>query len=696
MVTLTDRGKLTKPNNLELGSRSVSQIDVCLVQMPFADIVRPSLALSLLKAALDAGGIRSVVEYGNIAFADMLGATLPDLPYLRQFLGEWVFASAAFPDQPLSPPDTLLERSSQVAWMPTAAFRSTRMREILLELQALTPHFVEQLACKVVARRPRIVGCSSMFEQHCASLALLRAVKRLDPSILTMMGGANCEAEMGWSTICSFDWIDYVVSGEADELFLPLCRDLLAVGPHLSPEQLPAGVFNRAQVDAGHVPGSNGEVPRASVWQMDNSPVPNFDDYFETLENSSFNGRIGAGLPVETSRGCWWGAKSHCTFCGLNGGGMAYRSKSPARVISEFEQLSDRYGIQRFMVADNILDMSYLKSVMPIWEERQAPYQIFYETKANLKRDQVRQLAKAGVVWFQPGIEGLHDDLLKLMEKGNSAMINLQLLKYAREFGIYTTWLMLTGFPDEKEDWHQEVADWLPMVFHLQPPSCMEPVLYERFSVFHTKPEAFGLTLRPDPFYQQIFPVPAETIEQLVFFFINPDRPGKEAISPQRLALARQVGQWSALHKRSLRPLLCMETDEAGQIEIFDTRPCATARRHRLTGLEAKIYGVCDPATTRPALVKRFAESDPAEAVETAIENLKADNLLLDFAGKLLALAVPGDCPPYCDVKAYPGGNGRRPPPFEMALLDEFHERVGRLRRELAKDAEPTPPIIAS
>jgi radical SAM superfamily enzyme YgiQ (UPF0313 family) len=42
-------------------------------------------------------------------------------------------------------------------------------------------------------------------------------------------------------------------------------------------------------------------------------------------------------LLFEASRGCWWGAKHHCTFCGLNGLSMTFRSKSADRAYSEIK-----------------------------------------------------------------------------------------------------------------------------------------------------------------------------------------------------------------------------------------------------------------------------------------------------------------------------------------------------------------------
>ena len=42
-------------------------------------------------------------------------------------------------------------------------------------------------------------------------------------------------------------------------------------------------------------------------------------------------------LFLETSRGCWWGQRMHCTFCGLNGSGMVYRSAEANTALALFE-----------------------------------------------------------------------------------------------------------------------------------------------------------------------------------------------------------------------------------------------------------------------------------------------------------------------------------------------------------------------
>src|SRR6266511_2950355 len=47
--------------------------DVCLVSMPYASLSRPSMALGLLKAILEEGGMRAAVVHANLLFAEAIG-----------------------------------------------------------------------------------------------------------------------------------------------------------------------------------------------------------------------------------------------------------------------------------------------------------------------------------------------------------------------------------------------------------------------------------------------------------------------------------------------------------------------------------------------------------------------------------------------------------------------------------------------
>src|SRR4029450_7806053 len=150
-----------------------------------------------------------------------------------------------------------------------------------------------------------------------------------------------------------------------------MLRQLLreAVSPHV------AGVATRGGDE-------NAEPPL--VEHLDSLPVPDFDEHFERIAKPAWAADVGVHLLLETSRGCWWGAKKHCTFCGLNGATMAYRSKSPERAFDEISELVSRYGVTRVECVDNILDNHYITTLFPRLAASGLNLELFYEVKANL------------------------------------------------------------------------------------------------------------------------------------------------------------------------------------------------------------------------------------------------------------------------------------------------------------------------
>ena len=229
--------------------------DVCLVTMPYASPTRPSMALGLLKAILAEGGITASVAYANLWFAESVGLRryslcASNMPIV--FLaGEWTFAGAAFPDDPrrAERDAEYLRQVRQASDGYPQVWSGARGGEFtadLLALRAAATEFVDEAARRVLATGARVIGCTSTFEQHVASLALLRRVRELDPGVITMLGGANCETVMGEATHRCFPWVDYVVSGEADGLVTELCRLALTRGRDVAATELPRGVLGPA------------------------------------------------------------------------------------------------------------------------------------------------------------------------------------------------------------------------------------------------------------------------------------------------------------------------------------------------------------------------------------------------------------------------------------------------------------------
>jgi magnesium-protoporphyrin IX monomethyl ester (oxidative) cyclase len=388
------------------------------------------------------------------------------------------------------------------------------------------------------------------------------------------------------------------------------------------------------------------DPPRASVWSVDAIPTPDYDDYFTALDRSPLRAAVTPALVVETSRGCWWGAKSHCTFCGLNGGNMAFRAKSPERAALEFQRLAARYGVRRFTVVDNIIDMQYHRTMLPLLAGR--GYDIFYETKANLRRHHIQSFFDAGVRSIQPGIESLHDELLHLLAKGNKAWMNVQLLKWAAELAMDVSWVFLIDIPGQRDAAYIEMLTWLPLVSHLPPPSFAVPIQFMRFSPYHRDAAAYGFDLAPEPAYAQVYPLGEEELRELAYEFVDRRAPAEEGIG-QRLLLA-WLGLWREEHQNGTRPLLEMRRD-GGAIDIADTRSCRTADRHRLDGDAARLYAACDEAVDRAALRERLGIA----RFDDVVDALRADKILLELSGRLLALAVDATRPRPAELPS-PGG----------------------------------------
>jgi len=480
--------------------------DVAFVVPPFSWQDRPALGVHLLQGITREVGLEAHVIYTNILFAAWFGEDLHSVLARLQyglFLGERLFARAAFGGPPLGrdggaalvakleAAERLAERTGVGVGIDLAAIRA---------IEADIPAWLESFVPSVATAGYRVIGATSSFEQTAASIAMLRAIKARDPTIIAVMGGANCEGEMA-EGICSLgDVVDVVFSGESEETFRDHVTDL--VGGRKPPERIVYGQ-----------PCTN----------LDALPTPDYADYYEQLRAWVPGTKLLSDelvyLTYETSRGCWWGERSHCTFCGLNGQGMASREKSAARVLDELPRLLASHPTRKVAMTDNIMPRDYFRTLLPRLADTLPGVSIMYEQKANLKLGDVRDLVRAGVREIQPGIEALSTGLLKLMRKGTTAAQNIALLRFARATGLRLHWNLLVGFPGDELAFYEETLELLPLLVHLQPPHPPCSVVFDRFSPYFDRPAEFGITdLRPFWFYRDVLPENAQ-IEKLAYHF---------------------------------------------------------------------------------------------------------------------------------------------------------------------------------
>jgi ribosomal peptide maturation radical SAM protein 1 len=610
---------------------SRAEFPVALVAMPFFPYHHPSIQIALLRSIALSGGYPADCFHLNIELARQIGPEVFNAVAKARghLLGEWLFARLAFGDACPDSEDRFLQLVSPRDDRRLEALAVTSER--LLEIRHHeVPRFLSRVLEEVPWGDYRVVGFSSTFQQNAASFALASAIKRRYPGVCTVFGGANFEIGMGQELARSIDCIDYAVIGEGDVTF-PELLDALREGR--DPAEVP-GVVTRRH---GVVTALRSRPPFAA---LDTLPTPDYAEYFERATRLGLLPGDEGGtlaLPFETSRGCWWGQKHHCTFCGLNLNGMRYRFKSPDRVLAEMTELTERYPNVHLEAVDNIVDMSYFHTLFPRLANAPRRLKLFFEVKANLSRAQIQLLREAGTIGLQPGIESLHSNVLRLMNKGATASQNVNTLRWARFHDIVVIWNLLWGFPGETEKDYQEVAALLPLLHHLDPPSGNGRLWMARFSPIFTDTEAFPKTfLRPDPSYAHVYPAEVD-LEKAAFFFEYhfegrlPDSVYEET--------ARQMEAWRDAWKSI--PLPSMEFWTYPEfVRVEDRRHPREPVSHVLEGSEGRVYVACsDHARTAAAVAAHTGL--PVAEVKPLLDDLSGRGLMMRDGNVYLSLAIP-------------------------------------------------------
>jgi len=193
--------------------------DVVLVSMPFGPVFAPSIGLSLLQAALAEKNLSAHIQYFTIPFAERIGQAFYSgiangrKPVLTDLAGEWIFSRALF--------DTGPDDEARYVKDTLEEFYSTALIDRLLRVRRGADAFLDDCLETILRDQPKIVGFTSVFQQHTASLALARRIKRVSPGTFIVFGGANCEGVMGAETVRSFSFVDAAVSGESSSAAVP-------------------------------------------------------------------------------------------------------------------------------------------------------------------------------------------------------------------------------------------------------------------------------------------------------------------------------------------------------------------------------------------------------------------------------------------------------------------------------------------
>jgi ribosomal peptide maturation radical SAM protein 1 len=605
---------------------------VALISMPSLSARFPSFQLALLKPTLERAGIPaqpfSLFMYFGTQVGWRLSETIADV--WPSLVGEWIWTKSAFGDEANSDDEEYF-RAYEDVFKVTCEHAGCTLDDIKRLRYEAAPEFIDFCVNSTDWSRFGLVGFTVVFQQLFASIALARALKKKYPELPIVIGGATIEDDIADEIMKGCPQVDFVHCGDAEISFPQMIHRLYAGE---SMEGL-KGLMWRDQNDNGRI-RFEGRAPNFHA--MNETPVPDYDEYFYARKEGGYAGYKGAPellMPFEAARGCWWGEKNHCTFCGLNRSGMEFRAKDPEKVIEQLEALSRRYGQFHFFAIDNIMAPEYVEELFVKLGAANSDLHVHYEIRPNFSRTQLARLRRGGLFSVQPGIESLSTNILKIMRKLSTGMRNVELIKWCTYYRINNLYNILCGFPGETAADYEMQREVISKIPHFQPPYGAVRARADRGSPMYTDPASQRITrMSPARCYSYLLP-PGKFDPPRIAYYFEHDMTDVADPSEYEQVFGR-VAEWQMSWKRAVRPYMTYKKSWSS-IRITDGRT-EKVSRHLYSEEAAALYEYCAEARTPRDIASHFG-NEPS--VHAALQDFVSKDLMLFLDGRYLSLALP-------------------------------------------------------
>lgn len=202
------------------------------------------------------------------------------------------------------------------------------------------------------------------------------------------------------------------------------------------------------QIGAVHATGPGAPVAMAELAFQDLS-VFKLDRYFSPMPVAC----------LRASKGCYYGA---CTFCDSYYG-LTDDSQPAERVVAEMKYLGQEFGVRHFEFVDQCLAPDTLGDLSNAIIAAGLDVKWFCNarTEPGFTGELLARMHRAGATMIMWGLETGSKRLLKLMKKGVSPRLRLDILRRASDVGIWNFAYVFLGFPSETEDEAMQTIDLL-------------------------------------------------------------------------------------------------------------------------------------------------------------------------------------------------------------------------------------------
>ncbi|MGP8329876.1 MAG: RiPP maturation radical SAM C-methyltransferase [Methanosarcinaceae archaeon] len=600
---------------------------ILLVSTPFNSMRFPPLHTASLKSYLNSQKIPTDAGLFYLYGIRYLGLRFYN--FLRNFkFGDLIYAYLLFPEQKEDIQKAFIDKLQ--AYHPDKDFvESFNFHNVLEKVQQFHKEIFEQTPWE----NYDLVGFYCYQQQFLPSLYVSKCIKAKCPRMRIVFAGSGCSWDLGKGILATFPYVDFTISGEGEETLAELYYAMQGKLDYAKVKSLTYREGKKIKVNP----------PRKEMMDLDKLPYPDYDDFFLTLDSWPEKLRREYSndyyLLVEVSRGCWW---RRCSFCTLNEPHGVFREKSATRVVHEVSYLIEKHHTLQILLEQRIQPNKWLEMVKALYAVHPGMkgfldmcFSIRGMTRSDYRKLNQYRLA------ILVGIESLCTRHLKKMNKGVTAIQNIEALKFCEEYNVICAYSILQGYPNEDVDDFEDNAKAIKYILHLPPPFDMETLRLSYNSMIFKNPKKYGIKAIVFRQEEKIRYPPSilKTFKPFFYDFI-PEKPRKHTEEDWK----ELIRHWRNTYYKPLQemhlklhPLLFFQESKKF-INIVDERG-QYLRKHTLFGREKELYLFCDRIRTKKEIYAKFPDfpKNKIEDFTTRMDHLK---LMFIEDQKALSLAV--------------------------------------------------------
>ncbi len=606
-----------------------------LVSAPWPLYSRPSIQIGTLKAFLRKKfpDLKVDAHHFYLKVAEAIGYRRYQAISERTWLAESVYAALLYPERMDTVENFFYRQAKGKPLLQKIVFKN-----LASQVREVSEAFIHGVDWGDYV----LAGFSMCLCQLTASLYFIREVKKRFPNLLIVVGGSMFTGDATRNLFKTFPEINVVVNGEGE---LPLSRLVSDLRKSRSFGEM-------AHVKGIVTPESTENKASAFFNQMmelsDLSP-PDYDDYFELLQSFSPEKTFFPTLPMEMSRGCWWhrpledGKSTGCAFCNLNLQWEGYRAKKTMQTVSEIDHLTTKYKTLSVAFMDNLLPLKTSKDIFTRIGKLKKDLLLFGEIRATTPRHILADMRIAGMKEVQIGIEALSTRLLRKLNKGTTAIQNIEIMKHCETLGISNSSNLILCFPGSDQKDVDETLRNLEFTLPYRPLKMVYFWLGLGSPVWR-HPENFGIkAVFNHRNYAGIFPLEIFKSMQFAIQSYRGDLGHQRKLwTPVKKKLKAWKKTYDELRRGSRHENILSFSDGRDFLIIRQKRTQDGHLTHRLEGTSRAIYLFCQEHRSLKRILERFTAVG-FDQVVPFLRMMVDKKLMFEENNKYLSLAVPAN-----------------------------------------------------